>query len=260
MRYATEINSMSPETIRAFPLTDFPVVEPHNDVCKLILEALENSANELDDGDILVIASKIISVSENRIMRANDVEPTERARKIALKNGFDPLHVELALRESTDVIQTKGVLITETHSGLVCNFSGIDKSNAPEGIYILLPMDSDTSAHQLRKALMKVTGKKIAVIISDTQGRPWRKGSVNVSIGCAGIAPFKYNKGKRDLYGRVLKRSTVCQVDEIAMLAEQLMGQAGQQTPVVLVRGYSYLDSEEEAKDINRPKHEDMFR
>ena len=107
---------------------------------------------------------------------------------------------------------------------------------------------------------MQVTGKKLAVVISDTQGRPWRKGSVNVSIGCSGIAPFKYNKGKRDLYGRELKRSTVCQVDEIAMLAEPLMGQAGQKTPVVIVRGYQYQDSEESAKDIIRPKHEDMFR
>lgn len=251
---------MSHETIRAFPLTGFPVVKPQDDLTKLILEAVDNLDRDLNDGDILVVTSKIVSLSENRLVRAEDIEPTKRAREIAVENGFDPVHVELALRESTEVIRTNRVLITETHWGLVCNFSGIDKSNAPEGSYILLPKNPDVSACKLRDALMKKTGKKLAVIISDTQGRPWRKGSVNVAIGCAGIAPFKYNKGKRDLYGRVLKRSTVCQIDEITMLAEQLMGQAGQQTPVVLVRGYSYLDSEEEAKDINRPKHEDMFR
>lgn len=260
MRYKSERNSMSPGMIQAFPLTEFPVVEPQDELVKLILEAVENSNIDLNNGDILVITSKVVSISENRIVRAEDIEPTQRAREIALENDFDPIHVELALRESRDIIRTKGVLITETNSGLVCNFSGIDKSNAPEGSYILLPKDSDASAHRLRNSLMKATGKNLAVIISDTQGRPWRKGSVNVSIGCAGIASFKYNKGKSDLYGRVLKRSTVCQVDEIAMLAEPLMGQAGQRTPVVIVRGYSYSDSEEDAKDINRPKQEDMFR
>jgi len=251
---------MLPETIRAIPLTEFPVIELKNNLGRSILRAVEKSKLELEDGDVFVVTSKIVSLSENRVVRAEDIEPSKRAREIASENNFDPVHVELALRESTDVIQTKKVLITETHSGLVCNFSGIDKSNAPEGIYILLPVDSDSSAHQLLGALMKGTRKKLAVIISDTQGRPWRKGSVNVSIGCAGIAPFKYNKGKQDLYGRILKRSTVCQVDEIAMLAEPLMGQAGQRIPVVIVRGYSYLDSEEESKDINRPKIEDMFR
>ena len=251
---------MSPKTILAFPLAKFPIVKPHDSLVELILKAEENSERKLNDGDIIVIASKVVSVSENRLVSAEDVEPSQKAREIASKNGFDPVHVELALRESTEIIRTEGVLITETHSGLVCNFSGVDKSNAPEGSYILLPENPDESAHQLRDALKNSTGKDIAIIITDTQGRPWRKGSLNVAIGCAGIAPFKYNKGKSDLYGRILKRSTVCQIDEIAMLAEPLLGQAGQRTPVVIVRGYSYLDSEETAKDINRPKHEDMFR
>ncbi|TFG26175.1 coenzyme F420-0:L-glutamate ligase [Candidatus Thorarchaeota archaeon] len=251
---------MSPEAILAFPIAKFPIVKPHDNLVKLILEAEKNSKRRLKDGDIIVIASKIVSVSESRVVNSEVVAPSLKAREIASKNGFDPIHVELAIRESTEIIQTDGVLITETHSGLVCNFSGVDKSNAPEGKYILLPEDPDASAQRLQDALSKATGKKLAIIISDTQGRPWRNGSLNVAIGCAGIAPFKYNKGKRDLYGRVLKRSTVCQIDEIAMLAEPLLGQAGQRTPVVIVRGYSYTDSEESAKDINRPKDEDMFR
>ncbi|MGY5858421.1 MAG: coenzyme F420-0:L-glutamate ligase [Candidatus Thorarchaeota archaeon] len=251
---------MSPDTILAFPLANFPVVKPHDNLVKLILKAVENSESTLSNGDIVLIASKIVSVSEDRIVKAKDVEPSPKAKEIALKNGFDPIHVELALRESTGTVRTEGVLITELPSGLVCNFSGIDKSNAPEGTYILLPENPDSSANLLWEALRKSTGKNIAIIITDTQGRPWRRGSVNVAIGCAGIAPFKYNKGKRDLYGRILKRSTVCQIDEIAMLAEPLMGQAGQRTPVVIVRGYTYSDSEETARDINRPKDEDMFR
>ncbi|MHA1136478.1 MAG: coenzyme F420-0:L-glutamate ligase [Candidatus Thorarchaeota archaeon] len=251
---------MTPETIQAIALSKFPVIHTQDDLSEVISRVVERSEIELKDGDILVVASKIVSVSENRIVNGADIKPSEKALEIATENQFEPIHVELALRESTEIIRTKGVLITETQSGLVCNFCGVDKSNAPEGSYILLPENPDASAQQLQESLMRVTGKKLAIIISDTQGRPWRKGLINVSIGCSGIAPFKYNKGKRDLYGRVLKRSTVCQVDEIAMLAEPLMGQAGQQTPVVIVRGYTYLDSEESAKDINRPKQEDMFR
>jgi coenzyme F420-0:L-glutamate ligase/coenzyme F420-1:gamma-L-glutamate ligase len=247
-------------TVRAFALHGFPIVKPHDNLSELILKSVEKAGIELNNEDILVVASKIVSISENRIAKTDEVNPSQRALEIATQNGFDPIHVELALRESTELIRTRGVLITEIHSGQVCNFSGVDKSNAPAGIYILLPKNPDTSARQLRESLIQKTGKNLAVIISDTQGRPWRKGSVNVAIGCAGIAPFKYNKGKSDLYGRILKRSTVCQVDEIAMLAEPLMGQAAQQTPVVIVRGYSYTDSEETAVDINRPKHEDMFR
>ena len=252
--------TMSPERIQAIPIPDFPVVEPDSNLVKLILQTLETSKIDLENGDIIVIASKVVSLSENRIVSATDIEPSQKAVEIASKNNFDPIHVELAIRESVEILRTEGVLITETPSGLICNFSGVDESNAPEGKYILLPSNPDSSASQYLKSLMKSTGKKLAIIISDTQGRPWRKGSVNLAIGCAGIAPFKYNKGKKDLYGRVLERSTVCQIDEIAMLVEPLMGQAGQRIPVVIVRGYTYSASEETAKDINRTKHEDMFR
>ena len=166
----------------------------------------------------------------------------------------------MALRESKDVIRTRGVLITETHSGLVCNFSGVDKSNAPEGQYILLPKDPDASAKRVRDTLEDELDKHLAVIITDTQGRPWRRGSLNIAIGCAGIAPFKYNRGKKDLYGRSLERSTVCQVDELASLAEPLMGQAGQGIPIIIIKGYSFSNDNNTAKDIIRPKNEDMFR
>jgi coenzyme F420-0:L-glutamate ligase/coenzyme F420-1:gamma-L-glutamate ligase len=247
---------MSPNSIQAIPIVNFPIIQSGDDLAKVIAHA----TLELMNGDILVIASKVVSISENRIIRGEDVQPSRRAMEIASENGFDPLQVELAIQESVELIRTKGVLITENKNGLVCNFSGVDKSNAPEGSYILLPENPDASAERIHASLVKKTGKKIAVIISDTQGRPWRKGSVNISIGTAGIAPFKYNKGKQDLYGRELKRSTICQADEIAMLVEPLMGQAGEQTPVVIVRGYDYQDSDETSRDINRPKHEDMFR
>ncbi|MCK5264763.1 MAG: coenzyme F420-0:L-glutamate ligase, partial [Candidatus Thorarchaeota archaeon] len=124
---------MSPERIQAIPIPDFPVVEPDSNLVKLILQTLETSKIDLENGDIIVIASKVVSLSENRIVSATDIEPSQKAVEIASKNNFDPIHVELAIRESVEILRTEGVLITETPSGLICNFSGVDKSNAPKG-------------------------------------------------------------------------------------------------------------------------------
>ena len=170
------------------------------------------------------------------------------------------VEVELALREASVVLRESGVLITETKTGLVCNFSGVDKSNAPDEEYVLLPENPDKSAEDILETLMTKTGKSLAVVISDTQGRPWRKGSVNIAIGCAGINAFKHYRGRRDLYGNVLKRSTVCHIDEISAVAEPLMGQADEGIPVVIVRGYEFSPGSERAIDINRPEDEDLFR
>jgi coenzyme F420-0:L-glutamate ligase/coenzyme F420-1:gamma-L-glutamate ligase len=214
----------------------------------------------IQDNDIFVVAQSIVSKSEGRIVHKDDMEISDRAMSIAQKNRFDPIQVELALRESSVVIRDQGVLITEMPNGLVSNFSGVDKSNVPDDCYLLLPKYPDKSAHLLREKLIAKTGLQVAVIITDTQGRPWRKGSVNLAIGCAGINAFKYNKGKQDLYGRHLRQSTVCQIDEIASFVEPLMGQADESVPVVIVRGYTYSDGPDKAKDVYRSRDEDMFR
>jgi coenzyme F420-0:L-glutamate ligase/coenzyme F420-1:gamma-L-glutamate ligase len=251
---------MNPSTVKAMTINSIPNIDAGDDLPELILSAIGETEIQLMDQDVLVIASKIVSKSEGRIVCASGIKVSKQAKKIAEKNNFDPIHVEIALREAREVINSEGVLITETHSGLVCNFSGVDKSNAPEGAYILLPESPDSSAERILTMLSEKTGLRLAVIISDTQGRPWRKGSVNIAIGCAGINAYKHNKGRRDLYGRILQRSSVCQVDEIASLAEPLMGQAGERNPVVIVRGYEYSMGNENATDINRPKSEDLFR
>ena len=251
---------MNEKTITAIPITGIPEINPGDDLSSIITDAATRMGEELCENDILVISSKIVSKAENRIVAQDSITVTDKAHEIAQRNQFDPFQVELALRESRKIIRNERVLITETHSGLICNFSGVDKSNAPEGIYVLLPKDSDSSAGHIRNSIMESTGKKIAIIISDTEGRPWRRGSINLAIGCAGISPFKINRGRKDLYGRILEHSTVCQVDELASLAEPLMGQAGQGVPVVIIRGHSYSNSEDSAKDINRLEEEDMFR
>lgn len=246
---------MRSESVQAIAIEDMPLVQKGDSIADMILERVD-----LVEGDVIVIASKIVSKSEGRLAKASEVKVSARAREIAERNSFDPVHVELALREAVEIVRNRGVLITETKTGLVCNFSGVDKSNAPDTEYILLPTSPDDSASTIRNELTSASGFGLAVIISDTQGRPWRRGSINIAIGCAGINAFKFNKGKKDLHGRVLKRSTVCQIDEIAALVEPLMGQANERVPVVVVRGYEYVEGEDRASEIIRPKENDMFR
>ncbi|MBY8996508.1 MAG: coenzyme F420-0:L-glutamate ligase [Candidatus Thorarchaeota archaeon] len=251
---------MTPKTVSAIALSLIPIVKPGDRLVEMILESVNETGIDLTNGDVIVIASKIVSKTEDRLVKASDVKVSKRATVIAEKNGFDPIHVELALRECVEVIRSDGVLITANQSGSVCNFSGVDKSNAPNAEYVLLPKDPDQSAKGILEELVRETGQKLAVVISDTQGRPWRKGSINVAIGCAGINAFKHNKGKSDLHGRTLKRSSICQIDELAALAEPLMGQAGERIPVVIIRGYEYEEGNETGVNIIRPRDEDMFR
>lgn len=252
---------MSAKKVEAFAVSGIPVIDGPADVAELVVSALSQQKLRLKDGDVLVVAHTLVSKAEGRTVDQKEVQVSSRAKEIAERNGFDPVQAELALRESREVLRTDRVLITETLYGLVCNFSGVDHSNAPAGGYVLLPLDPDASAEHILRSLLRRTGlRKLAVIVSDTQGRPWRKGSVNLAIGCAGINAFKYNKGKTDLYGRMIERSTVCQIDEIAAGAEHVMGQAGEGTPVIIVRGYRYEEGGENARNVPRPKSEDIFR
>ena len=241
-------------------LLGVPIIEQTDDIADVILKTLETSNIQLLDGNLIIIAHTIISKSEGRVVHGDEVSISGRARKIAEQNGFDPVQVELALRESKEVIRSDGVFITETTTGLVCNFSGVDHSNAPKDSYVLLPEDPDRSAKEILGKLTDATGVKLGIIITDTQGRPWRKGSVNLAIGSAGINAFKHNRGKQDLYGRTLKSSTVCQVDELAAAAEPIMGQADEGIPIVIIRGYEYEDGSERSRDVPRSKGEDFFR
>ncbi len=251
---------MEVDSLDLIGISGFPRIDSISDLVKEIVQALTKEDIELQNMDILILAHTIVSKWEGRIVKTSSVSISQKASEIAERNGFDPVHVELALRESKEIIREDRTLITETHSGLVCNFSGVDKSNAPEGHFILLPKNPDKSAEIIRMQLKEQVRKDIAVIITDTQGRPWRKGSINIAIGCAGINAYKHNRGKRDLYGRELQRSMVCQIDEIASAAENIMGQADEGIPIVILRGYKYEDGPERAKDVIRPKDEDLFR
>ena len=252
--------ALKKQSISIMALPGVPIIEHEDDVADAILKALETSNIQLLDEDLVIIAHTIVSKSEGRVVHVDEVLISGRAREIADQNGFDPVQVELALRECNEVIRSDGALITETKTGLVCNFSGVDRSNAPKDSYVLLPEDPDRSARDILRKLANATGVRLGIIITDTQGRPWRKGSVNLAIGSAGINAFKHNRGMQDLYGRPIKRSTVCQVDELAASAEPIMGQADEGVPIVIIRGYEYEDGSERSRDVPRPKSEDLFR
>ena len=205
---------------------------------------------------ILVVAQKIVSKAEGRLVSLADIKPSERALELARELGKEPRHTELVLRESKRVIRTApGVLITETHHGLICANSGVDLSNAPgDDVAVLLPVDPDASAERIRAAL----GPGRAVIISDTFGRPWREGLVDVAIGVAGLAPLKSYIGDTDRAGRELQVTVMARADQIAAAAGMLMEkEAG--TPAVWVEGIA-IEGKGGLRDLLRDPSRDLFR
>ncbi|MEM2368631.1 MAG: coenzyme F420-0:L-glutamate ligase, partial [Candidatus Bathyarchaeia archaeon] len=210
-------------------------------------------------------AQKIFSKAEGRIVNLKEVVPSEDAREIARITGKSPKFVELVLKEAKEVIKASSeILLVEDVRGLVCINAGIDKSNIEgESNFALLPEDPDASAEKCRKEIRKLTGKDVAIIICDTYSRPFRRGQVNFAIGLAGIRPFKDYRGKRDLYGYILKVKNVAVADEIAAAAELLMGQAEEATPVVIFKGLKDIVEfceKSSAKELKIRKDEDLFR
>lgn len=247
--------------LRVIALAGIPKVQAGNDIATLILNALHNSGLTLQRGDILVIAQKIVSKAEGRVVSLDSVTPSAGAERLAAETEKDPRLVELILRESNRIVRQRGpVLITETHHGFVCANAGIDASNVgPEGLVCLLPEDPDRSARGIREAIRAATGADVAVIISDTFGRPWREGHTNVAVGVAGMLPFADYVGRVDPHGYELKVSNLAVADELAAAAELVMGKLDG-VPVAIVRGYAYPRGEGTARQIVRDPEKDLFR
>ncbi|MCF2136408.1 MAG: coenzyme F420-0:L-glutamate ligase [Candidatus Thorarchaeota archaeon] len=251
---------MTSGEVKIIALDKIPIITEKQDIAEIILQALRREQQTLYRKDVILIAHTIISKAEGRVVHSDTVRVSSEAQRIADENEFDPIQVELALRESKTVLRRSKVLVTESTLGFVCNFAGVDQSNAPTDSYVLLPEDPDRSAEAIREKIREATGVEVAVIITDTQGRPWRKGSINVAIGCAGINAFRYNRGKRDTYGHELHRSTVCQIDELAAAAEPVMGQAKEGHPIVIIRGYQFEEGDERAANIAMSQQENLFK
>ena len=250
--------------IQAVAIPDIPEVHPGDNPADLILCALEGADVRLRAGDVLVVTQKIVSKAEGCLVDLAEVQPSARARQVAADTGKDPRLVEVILRQSRDIVRwRKGVLITETHHGWICANAGVDRSNvaAPgRDVVLTLPENPDRSAREIRTALTDATGVDVAVIISDTHGRAWRLGTVNLAIGVTGMDPILDVRGQKDRFGYTMRVTQIARADELAATAGLLSGQAGEGLPVVLIRGANYTPSEGRAVDMQRPIEKDLFR
>jgi coenzyme F420-0:L-glutamate ligase/coenzyme F420-1:gamma-L-glutamate ligase len=248
--------------IQIIGINGLPIVKEGDNLAKLICESAEKQGTPIRDGDILVVTHVVASRAEGKIVNLDDVVPSEFAKKIAMQYDKDPAMVEVVLRESKSIKRMgDGKLITETKHGFVCANSGVDKSNVPgERIVALLPDDPDASAEKIRQEIKRLTCYDVAVIISDTHGRPLREGEINVAIGVAGIKPIKDRRGEKDLFGYVLRVKQTAVADELSSAAELVIGQADEAVPVAIIRGYKYPKSENaKATELIRPPEKDLF-
>ncbi|MFB3903271.1 MAG: coenzyme F420-0:L-glutamate ligase [Acidobacteriota bacterium] len=246
--------------IALYPIPGVPEIIPGSNLSSVLADALERSGLKLQDFDILVVAHKIVSKAEGRVLPLSRVEPSKLADEWARQYQKDPRVIELVLQEARRVVRMEaGVLITETRHGFICANSGVDTSNVPPGCAVLLPQDPDASARNLAQELGQKSGARLAVIISDTFGRPWRQGLVNVAIGVAGFNPLTDYRGLQDTFGKVMRASIVASGDELAGAAEIVMGKT-RRTPAVLIRGYSWTDSGGSGKQLLRTPSADLFR
>lgn len=236
-------------------------VRANTDLADLIISSVRRAKKRLKDKDVLVIAHKIVSKAEGRVIDLSTVEPSGKAIRIAKKHHKDPKVVELILRESKKIVKSeRGIIITETSRGLVCANSGVDQSNVNGDRASLLPEKPDISAERIRRAVRRKSGKDVVVIISDTFGRPFREGQVNVAIGVSGMRPIKDYRGSRDMFGKELKVTEIAVADEIASAAELVMGKADH-VPLAIVRGLIYDESRKgSASELIRERKNDLFR
>ena len=215
---------------------------------------------EINDGDVLVFSQKIISKNEGRILRLSSVNPSLLADGIASSYGKDPRLVELILSESKRIVRMEnGVIIVETKHGFVCANAGIDESNVKDGYATLLPDDPDKSANLLKDRIKQKTGKNVAIIISDTFGRPFRLGQTDVAIGIAGLEPILDYNGKPDTFGKIMQVTAIAIADEICSTSELVMGKV-QKCPIAVIRNYNFSSSTAKIQEMLRSDHDDLFR
>jgi coenzyme F420-0:L-glutamate ligase/coenzyme F420-1:gamma-L-glutamate ligase len=237
-----------------------PEVDPGDDLAAHITRACEHQGLALLDGDVLVVTQKAVSKAEGRFVELESVTPSALATELATNWQKDPRHVEVVLRESKRIVRMDhGVIICETRHGLVCANAGVDASNVPGGRLMLLPLDPDASARRIRDGLRAATGVDVAVIISDTFGRPWRSGYTEVAIGVAGMLPIIDYVGKMDTHGRELRATWICIADELASAAELVTGKVNR-VPVAVIRGYAVPRGEGSSQAMVRQAELDMFR
>jgi coenzyme F420-0:L-glutamate ligase/coenzyme F420-1:gamma-L-glutamate ligase len=239
--------------LRVIPVRGLPEIAAGDDVAAMVADAAE-----LEDGDVVVVAQKIVSKAEGRVVRLDEIEPSEQARELA--GDDDARKVEAILREAVRLVRVRAPLIVaETRQGFICGSAGVDASNAPaEGTVVLLPVDPDASAERLRRRLLELTGADVAVVVSDSFGRPWRIGTTDVAIGAAGLEVLRDLRGTQDGRGYVLRSTQIAVADELAGAAELVMGKANG-IPAAVIRG-ARVRGDGKAADLVIPEDRDLFR
>ena len=257
MRHATM------EPVKVIAIENLPLFNKGDNIGQLIWDAAEKQNTPIQENDIIVVTHVAVSKAEGNIVNLDDVVPSDHALEIARKVEKDPAMVEVILRETKEIVRMgPNSLITETKNGIVSANAGIDRSNVKGDRNVaLLPVNPDASAQNVRQEIKNRTGYNVAVIVSDTHGRPLRMGEINVAIGIAGIKPIRDRRGEKDLFGYVLHVKQTCIADELASAAELVIGQAHEGIPAAIIRGYKYQAVEScSARDLSRPKEKDMFR
>jgi coenzyme F420-0:L-glutamate ligase/coenzyme F420-1:gamma-L-glutamate ligase len=247
-------------TLTALP--GIPLVGPGDDLAGLILASTERAGIELQAGDVLAVAQKVVSKAEDRAVDLSQIEPSMPARELAAEAQKDPRLVELILSESSDVLRIRpGLIIVEHRLGFVCANAGVDHSNVDgDETVLLLPEDPERSAREIRESLEQATGSTLGVMVIDSHGRAWRMGTEGVAIGVSGLPALMDLRGRPDIYGRSLEVTQVGLADELAAAASLVMGQADEERPVVHVRGFPYPLREGSVRELVRPKELDLFR
>lgn len=259
---ALNFNAVDARMIKIIGLTGIPIIKENDNLAELICEAAEKQGTPIEEKDVIVVTHVIVSRAEGSTVDLDKVKPSEFAKRIAAESGKDPALIEVILKESKSIIRMRDHrLITETYHGFICANSGVDISNVPgERVVALLPADPDLSARRIREGIRKITDKTVAVIISDTHGRPLREGEINIAIGVAGIDAILDRRGRKDLFGYKLRVKRTAVADELSSAAELVIGQSDEAVPAAIIRGYPFRENENSsAKELIRPKERDLF-
>jgi len=249
-------------SVQVVGVKGLPIIKKGDDLARLICMAAEKQHTPIKEGDIVVVTHVIVSRAEGNTVNLDQIVPSDFAKAVAKQLDKDPALVEVILRESKSIVRMgDGHLITETKHGFVCANSGVDQSNVPgKRIVAPLPKNPDRAARKIRRNIARLTGKDVAVVISDTHGRPLREGEINIAVGVAGINPIRDRRGETDLFGYELRVKQTAVADELASAAELVIGQAKEGIPVAIIRGYPYPKSEKaSAKMLIRKRKKDLF-
>jgi coenzyme F420-0:L-glutamate ligase/coenzyme F420-1:gamma-L-glutamate ligase len=251
------------DVIKIIAVENLPLIKEGDDLAELISKAADKQGTPLVENDIVVVTHVVVSKAEGNIIDLDKVIPSERAKELAQQTNKEPALVEVILRETKEIVRVgQNSIITETNNGIICANAGIDRSNVSGDRNVVpLPKNPNASAQKIRQGIKRLAGVTVAVIISDTHGRPLRLGEINVAVGVAGIKPIRDRRGEKDLFGYVLRIKQTAIADELSSAAELVIGQANEGIPVAIIRGYNYQKIDvASTTELIRAKEKDLFR